>query len=85
MQAEGAVRVSLSRLFATRHGRDVPLAEIQRDLESDGFSRDEVEPTLRALQLRRIAVETARGWRPAALPPASRAHERMAQFSWLHA
>lgn len=84
MHTESAVRVALSRLYATRHGRDVPLAEIQRELATEGVAVDAVEPTLRDLQQRRIAVQTPSGWRPASLPPASRARAGMAQFSWLH-
>ena len=85
MHVQGATRVALARLFAIRHGRDVPLVEIEREVVAEGFERALVEPTLRALQERRLAVLTAQGWRPAAHPPQSRAHEPMAQFSWLHA
>lgn len=85
MQRESAVRVALVRLFAIRHGRDVPLAELQRALDAEGVPRDSVEPTLIILQEKRVAVRTTKGWRPAGLAPRSRAREPMAQFSWLHA
>lgn len=85
MKLESAVRVALVRLFALRHGRDVPLSEIQRALASEGFASEAVEPILLALQERRVAVRTLAGWRPAGPAPQSRAQAPLASFSWLHA
>lgn len=82
MHQESAVRVALASLYAKRHERDVPLDELQRAL--DDVPAEDVEPTLRDLQARRMAVKTPQGWRPASPPPGNRAGTSMAQFSWLH-
>lgn len=84
MQPERAVRIALNRLYAVRHGRDVPLAELVEEAQLAGVGAEEVEPALRALAGERLAVLTARGWRPAAFPPHVRAQESMARGSWLH-
>ncbi|HET6405324.1 MAG TPA: hypothetical protein VFH78_11815 [Candidatus Thermoplasmatota archaeon] len=83
-QTEHAVRVSLARLYATRHGRDVPLEELQRDLAASEVQPTDVEPSLRALEREHLAVRTERGWRPAAPPPRSRTTAALALAARLH-
>lgn len=84
MEQTGLARAAIARLCACRFGRDVPSAELERELATYGIEPSRCDALLRELQERHLAQRTAHGWRLVSPRVEPRARTAIASFAWIH-
>jgi hypothetical protein len=84
MDIASRAKAVLARLTARRHGRPVPLADLEEALTLEGMDARQAHHATQALLDARAAVETTGGLLPTSPPLATRAPNEVASFSRLH-